>query len=67
MIEIVVSQRDRFRARVSELEDCVCEYQRKEKQLFVEVEQYREDNVKLMEKIKYLESFAVISQQRRTV
>lgn len=57
MLEIVCGQRDRFKIRLTEMEqenDRIC------KQLEIaraELQAYRQDNVKLYEKIRYLQSY----------
>jgi hypothetical protein len=57
MLEIVCGQRDRFKIRLAEMEQ---ENDRVTKQLEIakaELASYRQDNVKLYEKIRYLQSF----------
>eukprot|EP00026_Physarum_polycephalum_P004196 Phypoly_transcript_04213.p1 GENE.Phypoly_transcript_04213~~Phypoly_transcript_04213.p1 ORF type:complete len:467 (+),score=45.30 Phypoly_transcript_04213:784-2184(+) len=57
MLEIVCGQRDRFKIRLTEMEQ---ENDRVSKQLDIvkaELASYRQDNVKLYEKIRYLQSY----------
>ena len=57
MLEIVCGQRDRFKIRLTEMEQ---ENDRVAKQLEIaraELASYRQDNVKLYEKIRYLQSY----------
>jgi homeobox protein cut-like len=57
MLEIVCGQRDRFKIRLSEMEQ---ETDRVQKQLEIartELNSLRQDNVKLYEKIRYLQSY----------
>lgn len=57
MLEIVCGQRDRFKIRLTEMEQ---ENDRTSKQLEIartELNSLRQDNVKLYEKIRYLQSY----------
>jgi homeobox protein cut-like len=59
MLQIVLQQRDRFKQRIHDLEE---ENRRLNDQLrshYVEIQTLRKDNVKLYEKIRYLQSYGV--------
>jgi len=64
MLQIVCSQRDRFRTRIQELETELSKVHVQLERAKAETMAMRSDNVKLFEKIKYLQSYAELSKQR---
>lgn len=64
LLPIVTAQRERFRARINELEENLLRQSREVVLKDSELEDLRTDNLKLYEKIKYLQSY---STQQRTV
>eukprot|EP00742_Colponemidia_sp_Colp-10_P010340 GILJ01011351.1.p1 GENE.GILJ01011351.1~~GILJ01011351.1.p1 ORF type:complete len:643 (+),score=162.47 GILJ01011351.1:25-1929(+) len=63
MNQILTGQRDRFRSRVLELEREKERLQQQNDSQGISLEQLRKDNVKLYEKIRYLETYASQKQQ----
>lgn len=57
MLTIVSSQRDRFRSRNIELESEGRQFQQTIGSLRTDVDSIRADNIKLYEKIKFLQSY----------
>eukprot|EP00252_Welwitschia_mirabilis_P002877 TRINITY_DN12898_c0_g1_i1.p1 TRINITY_DN12898_c0_g1~~TRINITY_DN12898_c0_g1_i1.p1 ORF type:complete len:699 (+),score=193.82 TRINITY_DN12898_c0_g1_i1:213-2309(+) len=57
MLQVIISQRDRFRQRLRETEEDLRQAQEKNKTLVAELERCREDNVKLYEKIRYIQDY----------
>jgi len=57
MLQIVSNQRDRFKARIMDLEDENKDLQVKLEKKDTELEALKSDNVNLYEKIKYLQSY----------
>jgi len=57
MLQIVSNQRDRFKARILDLEAENKDLQVKLEKKFTELESLKADNVNLYEKIKYLQSY----------
>lgn len=63
MIEVVCSQRDRFKARTQQLEIENRKLHSQLGQVQEEIDALRQDNVKLYEKIRYLQSYNTTRQQ----
>lgn len=57
MLQVICSQRDRFRQRLRETEEDLRHLQDKNKSLGVELEKCKADNVKLYEKIRYIQDY----------
>ncbi|EGD72330.1 hypothetical protein PTSG_00349 [Salpingoeca rosetta] len=57
LLGIVTSQRDRFRQRIVELESEVGRERQQRQSMQNQVDQIRADNIKLYEKIRYLQSY----------
>jgi len=64
VLQIVCSQRDRFKARIMELEKENREFLQRLESKNGEINALRNDNIKLYEKIKYLQSYGSFSQGR---
>ncbi len=64
MLQVVCNQRDRFKQRIAELEKENKELQHKMDTTNNEMKSLKNDNIKLYEKIKYLQSYGSISQGR---
>lgn len=64
LLAIVQSQRDRFRAQTRDMENSVLSTRQQMIAIQSELESVREDNVKLYEKIKFLQNY---NQHQRTV
>ncbi|KAH9318263.1 hypothetical protein KI387_020032, partial [Taxus chinensis] len=57
MLQVICSQRDRFRQRLREAEEDLRQVQEKLKALEAELERSKVDNVKLYEKIRYIQDY----------
>lgn len=57
MLQVICSQRDRFRQRLRETEEELRLLQEKNKSLGAELEKCKADNVKLYEKIRYVQDY----------
>lgn len=57
MLQVICSQRDRFRQRLRETEEELRHFQDKNKALAAELEKSKADNVKLYEKIRYIQDY----------
>eukprot|EP01018_Ginkgo_biloba_P035793 Gb_08470 [translate_table: standard] len=57
MLQVICSQRDRFRQRLREAEEDLRQVQEKNKALAAELEKSKADNVKLYEKIRYIQDY----------
>lgn len=57
MLQVICSQRDRFRQRLRETEEELRHLQEKNKSLTAELEKSKADNVKLYEKIRYVQDY----------
>jgi homeobox protein cut-like len=64
LLSIVTGQRDRFRARVTTLEEDVRSLMEQLKTAKVELRSVGDDNVKLYQRIKYLQSYGELSKGR---
>jgi len=64
MLEIVSAQRDRFKTRISTLEHDNLTLMNQIKSLQADSRALRDDNVKLYQKIKYLQSYGNIAKER---
>ena len=58
MLQIVISQRDRFKLRIQDLEEQIRVTQLQSENKSNEITNLRHDNIKLYEKIKYLQSYS---------
>eukprot|EP01147_Barroeca_monosierra_P002070 gene2070-5129_t len=58
LLSIVTSQRDRFRSRILELESELSAVKQEKQKLQNQADEFRADNIKLYEKIRYLNSYA---------
>ncbi|KAH7365061.1 hypothetical protein KP509_18G007100 [Ceratopteris richardii] len=57
MLQVICSQRDRFRQRLRETEEELRILQDKNKALAAELEKYKADNLKLYEKMRYIQDY----------
>jgi len=61
ILQMIWSQRDRFKAKIHELETSNRSLEQKSKALEIQLKSLKHDNVKLYEKIKYLQTYASTS------
>lgn len=57
MLQIVCRQRDRFKSRIADLEEALKMADESGSRTKAETEQVRKDNIKLYQKVRYLESY----------
>jgi len=65
MVHIIIGQRDRFKSRIQELETQAAKFGKQLESKVTEIESLRADNIKLYEKIKYLESYGDFSKSNK--
>ncbi|KAJ1925995.1 hypothetical protein IWQ60_004172 [Tieghemiomyces parasiticus] len=67
LVQIVATQRDRLKTKVQELEDTIERYRTETSELKTELATLKGDNVKLYEKIRYMQSYQSDMASRTTI